>query len=240
MKRTSLAAIYSILLVIPLSVALFGALNAQSGGVVYLPLVVQSGNISPTATFVPTALTTPIPTITKTATNTPTSTPTDAPTATNTPDTLATLKAQLTSIAETQTAEAPTPTPTVPTPTLTPCGNAVTNVGLITVQFAQPSYSVLENAGNAVISVTLSSPAPQTVKVNYATTNDTAVADSDYISSSNVLFFNPGTTLKIFVVPILNDSIIEGNESISLTLSSPVCAKLGVPTTAALTIIDDE
>jgi len=79
------------------------------------------------------------------------------------------------------------------------------------------------------------------VTVNYATSDNTAkVADGDYTASSGTLTFNPGETAKAFVVPIINDNIVEGNEAITLTLSSPSGANPGVPMAASLTIIDDE
>ena len=112
--------------------------------------------------------------------------------------------------------------------------------GLTTVQFARPSYSVLESAGNAVISVTLSSPMTPLVTVTHMTFDDTAVVGSDYLVGNGVLIFGTGETLKTFIVPILNDNKIEGNEKINLSVSYPICASLGVPISATLTIIDDD
>ncbi len=47
-------------------------------------------------------------------------------------------------------------------------------------------------------------------------------------------------TSQSFTVPITNDGIAEGNETIILTLSEPSNAVLGTPDTAVLTIRDDE
>ncbi|MGI0491216.1 Calx-beta domain-containing protein [Alkalinema pantanalense CENA528] len=72
---------------------------------------------------------------------------------------------------------------------------------------------------NAVFTVTLSGASTQTVKVNYATANNTATAGSDYTSSSGTLTFNPGDLTKTIAIPVLGDTAVEANESFFLNLS---------------------
>jgi len=48
------------------------------------------------------------------------------------------------------------------------------------VQFSSVAYSANENAGTAIITVTLNAPSNLTATVNYATSNGTAIAGSDY------------------------------------------------------------
>ncbi|MFN8489045.1 MAG: Calx-beta domain-containing protein [Caldilineaceae bacterium] len=115
--------------------------------------------------------------------------------------------------------------------------------GVTSVQFALSSYSVLENGGQAVISVTLASPASQPVSVDYATSDGaapSATAGQDYTTTTGTLVFNPGETVKTFVVPIKDDISTEGNETVNLALANPLNANLGLPPTASLTIIDNE
>ncbi len=45
---------------------------------------------------------------------------------------------------------------------------------------------------------------------------------------------------QVFTVTISNDALVEGPETGLLALSSPVQASLGVPSSAALTIADDD
>ncbi|MFN8487342.1 MAG: Calx-beta domain-containing protein [Caldilineaceae bacterium] len=108
------------------------------------------------------------------------------------------------------------------------------------VQFAAANYNVLESAGAADITVTLSAPVAQVVTVQYATKDGTAIAGKDYTASSGALTFNAGETVKAFKVPILNDTVTEGNETLQLTLSN---AKGGVDlgglAEALLTINED-
>jgi hypothetical protein len=75
--------------------------------------------------------------------------------------------------------------------------------------------------------------------VNYATANGTAASGSDYTAASGTLIFNPGETSKTINVPITDDSIVEGNETFTVTLSSPVNATLGTTTMHTYSIIDD-
>ena len=69
--------------------------------------------------------------------------------------------------------------------------------------------TVNEAAGTATFTVTLSAASGQAVSVNYATSNGTASAGSDYTSTSGTLNFSPGVTSQTIVVPILNDTLFE-------------------------------
>jgi Ca2+-binding RTX toxin-like protein/V8-like Glu-specific endopeptidase len=85
--------------------------------------------------------------------------------------------------------------------------------------------------------VSLSVAGAQTITVNYATANGTALADSDYTNTLGTLTFSPGQTTQTISIPILNDSLDEGNETFTLTLSSPTNGTLGTAT-ATTTITD--
>ncbi|MEA5579222.1 SBBP repeat-containing protein, partial [Anabaena sp. UHCC 0451] len=91
---------------------------------------------------------------------------------------------------------------------------------------------------NVTYQVTLSSTSTQTITVQYETSNGTATATSDYTSKTGTLMFNPGVTTQSIVIPILNDSINEANETFNLTLKSPTNASLGTKTSATTTITD--
>jgi hypothetical protein len=112
--------------------------------------------------------------------------------------------------------------------------------GQPTVQFSTAAYSVDESAGMATITATLSTASGLTVTVNYATSNGTALAGSDYVTASGTLTFSPGLLTRTFAVPITDDSLDESDETVVLTLSNPVNAALGAPNPATLTIVDDD
>ncbi|MBD2690670.1 beta strand repeat-containing protein [Anabaena catenula] len=94
------------------------------------------------------------------------------------------------------------------------------------------------NPQNVSYTVTLSSTSTQTITVQYATANGTAIAGSDYTSKTGTLTFNPGVTTQSIILPILNDSINEANETFTVTLTSPTNAGLGTKTSATTTITD--
>ncbi|MBK7992200.1 MAG: SMP-30/gluconolactonase/LRE family protein [Blastocatellia bacterium] len=108
-----------------------------------------------------------------------------------------------------------------------------------TLQFSSATYSVMENAANAIITVTRTNGNEGTVTVNYATSDGTATAASDYTASNGTLTFLNGETSKTFSVPIIDDVLVEGNETVNLSLSNPTGgATLGSPNTAVLTIVN--
>lgn len=112
------------------------------------------------------------------------------------------------------------------------------------VGFASASYSVNENAGTATITVLRDGGVTRQVSVDFTTVNDVtnthpAQAGFDYISTTRTLTFLPGQTSASVSVPILNDTLIEGNETVKLQLSNPTNVVLGL-TDSTLTIIDDE
>ncbi|MBN1658579.1 MAG: hypothetical protein JXA93_09275, partial [Anaerolineae bacterium] len=113
-------------------------------------------------------------------------------------------------------------------------------LGWLTVQFSSDTYGGVEGTGQAAITVTLNAASPLTVTVAYSTTDGTAVAGSDYLTVSGMLTFAPGVTNQAFSVPILDDEIDEPAETVSLTLSGPANALLGIPGTAVLSIADDD
>src|SRR5204862_7228603 len=90
-----------------------------------------------------------------------------------------------------------------------------------TLHFSAPGYSVVENQGTATITVTRTNGSAGSVSVNYATSNGTATAGSDYTATSGTLTFAAGETSKTFTVPIINDTAVENAETFTLTLSSP-------------------
>ena len=59
------------------------------------------------------------------------------------------------------------------------------------------------------------------VTVDYTTVDGTAVAGSDYTATSGTLTFAAGETRKTVPVPVLDDDIDEGSETLTLRLSNP-------------------
>ena len=74
--------------------------------------------------------------------------------------------------------------------------------------------------------VTLNRAAAHDVSVDYATKDETAAAGADYTATSGTLTFAAGETAKTISVPVLDDAIDEGKETMRLLLSNPQGAYL--------------
>ena len=74
--------------------------------------------------------------------------------------------------------------------------------------------------------VTLDRSSTLTITVDYATSNGTATAGQDYTATSGTLSFSPGDTAKTVTVPVLNDAIDDGIETMTLTLSNASNARI--------------
>ena len=82
---------------------------------------------------------------------------------------------------------------------------------------------VHESEVNAAVAftVTLSRAASETVTVDYATSDGTAEAGSDYQPTSDTLTFAVGDTVKTVSVAVLDDAVDEAEETFTLTLFRP-------------------
>jgi Ca2+-binding RTX toxin-like protein len=93
---------------------------------------------------------------------------------------------------------------------------------------------------NASFNVSLSSPSSQVVTVNYATANGTAMAGSDYTAVTGTLTFAANQTSQSIIVPILGDTLSEGNENFLVNLSNASSGVSIADGQGAGTIVDDE
>jgi hypothetical protein len=109
--------------------------------------------------------------------------------------------------------------------------------GAGSVQFAAPTFGVAENAASATVTITRSGGSAGGVTVAYTTTDGSAHSGSNYASTSGIVSFGPGETSKSFTVPILDDGRVNGDTSLTLTLTAPGGgATLGSQSTATLVI----
>ena len=114
-------------------------------------------------------------------------------------------------------------------------GTITDDAGSDAVSVAINDVTVGEAAGTAVFTVTLTGNIQDALTVNYATSNGTALAGSDYTTSSGTVTFPAGSltgTTKTISVTILNDAIAEPSESFNVTLS-------GIVSTGSASISDN-
>lgn len=111
----------------------------------------------------------------------------------------------------------------------------------------QPTLSIADrtvtegDAGtiNARFQVDLSATSATTVKVHYATADETATSPADYTSTSGSLSFAPGQTTKFVNVALNGDTLDEANETYGVSLSNPRFAGIA-DGSATGTITDDD
>ena len=82
---------------------------------------------------------------------------------------------------------------------------------------------------NAVFVVSLSTNSGRNITVQYATSNLTAQAGTDFTRMTGTLTFPPGVTSRPINIPITRDNILEIDETFLVQLHSPVNATLGDP-----------
>jgi hypothetical protein len=106
------------------------------------------------------------------------------------------------------------------------------------VQFQKPEFSGAEG-GNVEVTVIRSGIVSGPSAVNVELTPGAATAGTDYTGSGSTVIFMAEETSKTLSFPLLPDHLIEGDETVSLSLSSPQGAGLGARTTALIRITDD-
>ncbi|MDB9485369.1 S8 family serine peptidase [Dolichospermum circinale CS-537/01] len=108
--------------------------------------------------------------------------------------------------------------------------NTGTALPIIDLSANQTVVEGITSPQSVTYTVTLSSDSTDAITVQYATVNNTATAGSDYTATNGTLTFAPGVTSQDIIIPILNDSLNEPQETFNLTLSSPTNAQLGTAT----------
>lgn len=86
------------------------------------------------------------------------------------------------------------------------------------------------NSGTAMMTFTvlLSAPNKEPARVNFATSDGTAIAGSDYVAQTGVLNFAPGVLSQTVMIVINGDINFENDETFGLTLSNPLGANIVV------------
>ncbi|HYJ42631.1 MAG TPA: DUF1566 domain-containing protein [Steroidobacteraceae bacterium] len=91
-----------------------------------------------------------------------------------------------------------------------------------------------------VFPVTLSGVTTDDVTVQFATADGTATAGADYVASSGTLRIPAGTTSGSVVVPVSADALIEGDETLTVTLSNTSANTRLAIDSALGSIVDDD
>ena len=117
-----------------------------------------------------------------------------------------------------------------------------------TYQFSSGTYTVAENVGGGLITITVTRTAStgSAGTVAYATSNGTATGAAscggaaNYVNTSGTLNFAAADTSRTFNVPVCANGIVEADTTVNLTLSGPIGSILGSPDTSVLTITNTD
>ncbi len=111
-----------------------------------------------------------------------------------------------------------------------------------TVEFSSSTYSAKESQRSALVTLRRSGPLDGVATVDYATGDpaDTAAAGADYKPTAGTVTFPPFVSTRYLVIPILPDALVEGPETVTLSLGHPTGLALGETNRAVLTILDDD
>ncbi|MFC3800764.1 FG-GAP-like repeat-containing protein [Cohnella sp. GCM10012308] len=107
--------------------------------------------------------------------------------------------------------------------------------------FSAPTFSVLENAGNAIVTIERTGSSYGRTTVRLQTSDGTAVAGTDYTAVDARIVFSAGETTKTYSIPVLNDSDYRSDRTFDVTISGPTNeATMGTQTSATVTIQEDD
>lgn len=104
-----------------------------------------------------------------------------------------------------------------------------------------PTAPMAETSGVHYINVTRTDGADVEAAIDYTISGVTAEEGSDFTGTSGTLVFPVDETLQYIPLPILDDTLSEGNETLTITLSNPTNgAVIGTYGTRTYTIEDNE
>ena len=108
------------------------------------------------------------------------------------------------------------------------------------LSFANTNITVDEDAGTATLTVELDPASAGTVTVDFATSDETALAGVDYTATSGTLTFAASETSKTITVPILNDTAYDPTQRFRVTLNNASGATLPTSPWAFVHITNDD
>ena len=90
------------------------------------------------------------------------------------------------------------------------------------------------------MTVILAGSSENIITIGYNISAETAVLGSDYETTSGTLTFDPGVSSQVIKIPLIDNSVNEGDETLSVILSNVSNGVPGSPIVAQLVIKDDD
>lgn len=110
------------------------------------------------------------------------------------------------------------------------------------IEFVSANYLVNENVTNAVVNLRRIGVTTNIAQISLTATNGTAVADIDFVATNLTLTLDPGQTNASVALRILDNTIIETNKTVLLTLATNAdwTTSVGPQGSATLTIVEND
>ncbi len=117
--------------------------------------------------------------------------------------------------------------------------NGISDINLATVNIASTNENVAEDVGTLTIKVNLSAAVNGEVSVPF-TVAGTATKGGDFSITASPLTIPAGQRSATITISVIDDAIVEGDETVVVTLGTPTGAELGNPTVHTATITDND
>ncbi|VAW27719.1 hypothetical protein MNBD_BACTEROID06-309 [hydrothermal vent metagenome] len=125
--------------------------------------------------------------------------------------------------------------------TLSSCGSGGAEEPLIKIGFDSTSSTGSESVLNAEVQVNLSASTTKNVTVDYEITGTATNSGTDFTLADGTLTIMAGATSgNITITDIIDDAMVEGDETVIITLLNPTNATLGANTEHTYTITDND
>ncbi len=108
------------------------------------------------------------------------------------------------------------------------------------VEYSTPDNQVSEGAGVQSITVQLSSTSTYDITIPFSLTDITTSVGADYTVTASPLVIKAGNTSGVIDITLIDDTLFEGSESMTLNLGTPVYAVTGTTSSMTITIMDNE
>lgn len=108
------------------------------------------------------------------------------------------------------------------------------------IQFAPTTYTVSEGSGRVTVTITRTGNTTAAAQVDFATVGGTASDRSDFTPIVVTIEFAAGESSKTVDVPLIDDALVEADETFGVTLGNATGATLGASFSANVTIIDND
>ncbi|QYR22263.1 hypothetical protein KZ483_04500 [Paenibacillus sp. sptzw28] len=102
------------------------------------------------------------------------------------------------------------------------------------------TYTITETGYKLSLNVLRENNLDAVTTVDYMTASGTAEAGSDFIAKSGTLTFNKGQSSALIEIEVRDDTVYEGDETFTVTLSNPTMGKLGQNASGQVTIFEND